>query len=148
MAATGGNCSIAIARPRGLHDRRMTAAGAVVNVISSAKLVPMALVAVYMASKAAVEGFTTSLAFELEALEVRVKLVEGYAPSTRFASSAALRATHLRVAHAGRCHDHRGQCRAGGMARGHRLHRPGQVPRGCRRGGAGRAEISHASTRL
>ena len=53
----------------------------VVNVTSSATLAPMPLVAVYTASKMAIEGFTASLAFELEAFDVRVKLVEpGYAP--------------------------------------------------------------------
>jgi NAD(P)-dependent dehydrogenase (short-subunit alcohol dehydrogenase family) len=40
----------------------------------------------------AIEGFTASLAFELEAFNVRVKLVEpGYAPTTRFTSNGAQR---------------------------------------------------------
>jgi NAD(P)-dependent dehydrogenase (short-subunit alcohol dehydrogenase family) len=66
--------------------------GTIVNVTSSATLAPMPLVAVYTASKAAVEAFTASLAFELEAFNVRVKLVEpGYAPTTRFASNGAAR---------------------------------------------------------
>jgi NAD(P)-dependent dehydrogenase (short-subunit alcohol dehydrogenase family) len=48
----------------------------------------MPLVAVYTASKAAIQAFTASLAFELEAFDVRVKLVEpGYCPSTRFTSN-------------------------------------------------------------
>ena len=60
----------------------------VVNVTSSATLAPMPLVAVYTASKMAIEGFTASLAFELQAFDVRVKLVEpGYGPSTRFTSN-------------------------------------------------------------
>lgn len=62
--------------------------GVIVNVTSSATLAPMPLVAVYTASKAAIEAFTASLAFELEAFDVRVKLVEpGYCPDTRFASN-------------------------------------------------------------
>ena len=53
---------------------------------------PMPLVALYTASKMAIEGFTASLAFELEDFGVRVKLVEpGYCPSTRFTSNGAPR---------------------------------------------------------
>lgn len=64
-------------------------AGVVVNVTSSVTLASMPLAAAYTASKAAIEGFTGSLAFELEAFGVRVKLVEpGYAPTTRFVSNA------------------------------------------------------------
>ncbi|WP_137919845.1 SDR family oxidoreductase [Hydrogenophaga sp. 2FB] len=66
--------------------------GVVVNVTSSATLAPMPLVAVYTASKMAVEGFTASLAFELQDFGVRVKLIEpGYAPSTRFTSNGSQR---------------------------------------------------------
>jgi NAD(P)-dependent dehydrogenase (short-subunit alcohol dehydrogenase family) len=39
-------------------------------------LAPFPLVAVYTASKTAIEGFTASLAHELQAFNVRVKLVE------------------------------------------------------------------------
>jgi NAD(P)-dependent dehydrogenase (short-subunit alcohol dehydrogenase family) len=40
----------------------------------------------------AIEGFTASLAFELEAFNVKVKLVEpGYGPSTRFTSNTGTR---------------------------------------------------------
>jgi NAD(P)-dependent dehydrogenase (short-subunit alcohol dehydrogenase family) len=71
---------------------RARKAGVVVNVTSSATLAPMPLVAVYTASKMAIEGFTASLAFELEAFNVRVKLVEpGYAPTTRFTSNGTPR---------------------------------------------------------
>jgi NAD(P)-dependent dehydrogenase (short-subunit alcohol dehydrogenase family) len=64
---------------------RARRSGVVVNVTSSVTLAPMPLVAVYAASKKAIEGFTTSLAFELEEFNVRVKLVEpGYCPNTRF----------------------------------------------------------------
>lgn len=60
-------------------------AGVIVNVTSSATLAPMPLVSVYTASKIAIEGFSASLAHELRAFNVTVKLVEpGYGPSTRF----------------------------------------------------------------
>lgn len=75
-----------------LPQMRARGAGTIVNVTSSATLAPMPLVAVYTASKTAIEGFTASLAFELEAFNVRVKLVQpGYAPSTRFTSNGSAR---------------------------------------------------------
>jgi NAD(P)-dependent dehydrogenase (short-subunit alcohol dehydrogenase family) len=75
-----------------LPQFRARRAGTVINVTSSATLAPMPLVAAYTASKTAVEGFTESLAFELEAFNVRVKLVEpGYAPTTRFTANGAQR---------------------------------------------------------
>ena len=67
---------------------RARRAGVIVNVTSSATLAPFPLVAAYTASKTAIEGFTESLALELGAFGVAVKLVEpGYAPSTRFAAN-------------------------------------------------------------
>ncbi|MFC5578233.1 SDR family NAD(P)-dependent oxidoreductase [Lysobacter niabensis] len=52
----------------------------------------MPLVAVYTASKTAIEGFTASLVFELETFNVGVKLVEpGYGPTTRFTSNTGSR---------------------------------------------------------
>lgn len=75
-----------------LPQLRARRSGVVVNVTSSATLARMPLAAAYTASKAAIEGFTGSLAFELEAFNVRVKLVEpGYAPTTRFASNGGKR---------------------------------------------------------
>jgi NAD(P)-dependent dehydrogenase (short-subunit alcohol dehydrogenase family) len=72
---------------------RALRSGVIVNVTSSATLAPMPLVAVYTASKMAIEGFTASLALELADLGVRVKLVEpGYAPSTNFTANAGSRA--------------------------------------------------------
>ena len=66
--------------------------GVVVNVTSSVTLAPMPLAAAYTASKAAIEGFTGSLALELEWFNVHVKLVEpGYAPTTQFASNGGSR---------------------------------------------------------
>jgi NAD(P)-dependent dehydrogenase (short-subunit alcohol dehydrogenase family) len=69
-----------------LPEFRARKSGTVVNVTSSATLAPFPLVAIYTASKTAIEGFTGSLAHELQAFGVRAKLVEpGYGPSTRFA---------------------------------------------------------------
>jgi NAD(P)-dependent dehydrogenase (short-subunit alcohol dehydrogenase family) len=75
-----------------LPQLRARRSGVVVNVTSSATLAPMPLVAVYTASKVAIEGFTASLAHELEAFDVRVKLVEpGYGPNTSFAKNTGSR---------------------------------------------------------
>jgi short-subunit dehydrogenase len=75
-----------------LPQFRARRSGVVVNVTSSATLAPMPLVAVYTASKMAIEGFTASLAHELGAFDVRAKLVEpGYAPTTRFTSNTGSR---------------------------------------------------------
>lgn len=75
---------------------RARRAGVIVNVTSSVTLAAMPLAAVYTASKTAIEGFTGSLAFELEAFNVRVKLVEpGYCPSTRFAENGGNRMAGL-----------------------------------------------------
>ncbi|RKH15475.1 SDR family oxidoreductase [Corallococcus sp. CA053C] len=71
---------------------RARKSGVIVNVTSSATLAPVPLLAVYTASKTAIEGFTASLAFELEAFNVRVKLVEpGYGPGTSFTRNGAAR---------------------------------------------------------
>lgn len=68
-----------------LPQFRTRESGVIVNVTSSATLASFPLVAAYTASKMAIEGFTGSLALELEAFNVQVKLIEpGYAPSTRF----------------------------------------------------------------
>lgn len=75
-----------------LPQFRARKSGVVVNVTSSATLAPMPLVAVYTASKTAIEGFTGSLAYELGAFNVRVKLVEpGYGPTTRFTQNTGTR---------------------------------------------------------
>lgn len=71
-----------------LPQFRARRSGVVVNVTSSATLAPMPLVAAYTASKAAIEGFTGSLAHEIQPFGISVKLVEpGYGPSTRFAQN-------------------------------------------------------------
>jgi NAD(P)-dependent dehydrogenase (short-subunit alcohol dehydrogenase family) len=68
---------------------RERGSGTIVNVTSSVGIAPMPLVAVYTASKYAVEGLSESLAYELGRFGVRVKLVEpGLAPSTSFAANS------------------------------------------------------------
>lgn len=75
-----------------LRQFRERRSGVVVNVTSSATLAPMPMVAIYTASKMAVEGFTASLAFELAPFNVTVKLVEpGYGPTTRFTTNGGAR---------------------------------------------------------
>jgi NAD(P)-dependent dehydrogenase (short-subunit alcohol dehydrogenase family) len=76
-----------------LPQFRARRGGVVVNVTSTVTMAPMPLVAVYTASKTAIEGFTASLALELEAFHVRAKLVEpGYGPTTSFTTNAGPRA--------------------------------------------------------
>lgn len=71
---------------------RRRRSGMVINVTSSATLAPFPLVAAYTASKTAIEGFTESLALELQPFDVRVRLVEpGYGPDTRFAANGGAR---------------------------------------------------------
>jgi len=66
--------------------------GTIINVTSSAGIAPMPLVAIYAASKCAVEGFTESLSYEMELVGIRMRLVEpGFAPSTNFGANGAPR---------------------------------------------------------
>ena len=75
-----------------LPQFRERRSGVVVNVTSSVTLARMPLVAVYTASKTAIEGFTASLALELEGFDVSMKLVEpGYGPTTNFTSNGRSR---------------------------------------------------------
>jgi NAD(P)-dependent dehydrogenase (short-subunit alcohol dehydrogenase family) len=79
-----------------LPQLRARKSGVIINVTSTVALASMPLVAVYTASKTAVEGFTASLALELAAFGVRVKLVEpGYCPNTRFAENGGERMNGL-----------------------------------------------------
>ncbi len=72
-----------------LPQMRQRRAGVVVNVTSSVTLKALPLLAVYTASKAAVNAFTESLALELAPFGVRAALVlPGRAPSTRFGENA------------------------------------------------------------
>lgn len=75
---------------------RARRSGVIVNVTSSVTLAPMPLVAVYTASKTAIQGFTASLAHELEEFGIRLKLVEpGYGPTTRFTQNGGERMAGL-----------------------------------------------------
>jgi NAD(P)-dependent dehydrogenase (short-subunit alcohol dehydrogenase family) len=75
-----------------LPAMRARGAGAIVNVTSSVTLARMPLAAAYSASKAAVDAFTASLAFELEPFGIRTKLVlPGYGPTTAFAANGGER---------------------------------------------------------
>ena len=79
-----------------LPQFRARRSGVIVNVTSSATLARMPLAAAYTASKAAIEGFTGSLAFELAYFNVQAKLVEpGYGPTTNFASNGGARMAGL-----------------------------------------------------
>ena len=138
-----------------LPQFRARRSGVVVNVTSSVTLAPMPLVAVYTASKMAIEGFTASLALELEAFDVRVKLVEpGYGPTTRFTSNGRTRMDGLipeaYAPFAQRVFAAFAQPAAvttrvrrgrGGVARRERCVRAAPIPGGCRRGGAGSVEM-------
>jgi NAD(P)-dependent dehydrogenase (short-subunit alcohol dehydrogenase family) len=74
-----------------LGQFRERRSGVVINVTSSATLAWFPLVAVYTASKTAVEGFTASLALELEPFDVRVKVVQpGYGPTTSFTRNGTI----------------------------------------------------------
>ena len=67
-------------------------AGVIVNVTSSTTLASFPLAGVYTASKTAIEGLSGSIAHELAAFGVRIKLVEpGYGPGTRFAANGGAR---------------------------------------------------------
>ena len=135
-----------------LPQFRARKSGLVINVTSSATLAPMPMVAVYTASKLAIEGFTASLAFELAAFNVGVKLVEpGYGPSTRFTENGGARMEglipqayapfaerDLRGAHADQRRDDRVRRRGSGLACRARCIRTAEISgrRGCRRLGA------------
>ena len=144
-----------------LPQFRARRSGVVVNVTSSVTLTPMPLAAVYTASKMAIEGFTASLALELEAFNVRVKLVEpGYGPTTRFTSNGiahgradsrgvrAFRAAHLRCICAAGCGDDRVRRGRGGVACRERCVWAAPISSGCRRGGAGSVEMNKRAARL
>jgi NAD(P)-dependent dehydrogenase (short-subunit alcohol dehydrogenase family) len=72
-----------------LPQMRERTAGVVINVTSSVTLKSLPLLAVYSASKSAVNAFTESLALELQQFNIRVNLVlPGRAPTTSFGANA------------------------------------------------------------
>ncbi len=74
-----------------LPKMRQQGGGVIVNVTSSVVLSPSPFAAAYTATKTAIEGFSRSLAKELVAFDIGVKLVEpGYAPTTRFGANTEL----------------------------------------------------------
>lgn len=75
-----------------LPQFRARRAGAIVNVSSSTTLLPLPLLSVYTASKAAVNAFTESVALELAEFGIRVSLVlPGRSPETPFSRNAQAR---------------------------------------------------------
>ena len=75
-----------------LPQFRARRGGAIVNVSSSTTLLPLPLLSVYTASKAAVNAFTESVALELAEFGIRVSLVlPGRSPETPFSRNAQAR---------------------------------------------------------
>jgi NAD(P)-dependent dehydrogenase (short-subunit alcohol dehydrogenase family) len=72
-----------------LPQFRERKSGVIVNVSSTVTLRSLLLLSVYTASKAAINAFTESLALELEAFNIRVRLVlPGRSSETRFGENA------------------------------------------------------------
>lgn len=71
---------------------RQRKAGVLVNVASMVGRLPLPLYSVYNASKFAVEGFTETLIYELEAFNIRIKLIEPGATDTHFFGRSSDRA--------------------------------------------------------
>jgi len=75
-----------------LPQFRARQSGTVINVTSTVTLKSLPLLAVYTASKAAVNAFTESLALELQPFNINVRLVlPGLAPTTDFGKNARSR---------------------------------------------------------
>ncbi|MGO4569299.1 SDR family oxidoreductase [Rhizobium sp. 2YAF20] len=75
-----------------LPQMRVRGSGVIVNVSSSVTIKPLPALSVYSASKAALNAFTESLAFEAALFGVRAKLVlPGSAPTTGFGKNAVAR---------------------------------------------------------
>ena len=86
---------MAVARAIIPHMRER-GSGTIVNVSSSVGIAPMPLVAVYTASKYAIEGYSEALAHELGTFGVRVKIVQpGFAPTTSFSAKSGGRRDDL-----------------------------------------------------
>ncbi len=72
-----------------LPQFRQRRSGVIVNVSSSTTLMPLPMLSMYTASKAAVNAFTESLALELQQFNIQVKLViPGRSPETTFSKNA------------------------------------------------------------
>jgi len=72
-----------------LPQFRTRRTGVIVNVSSSVTLRPLPMLAAYSASKAAMNAFSESLALELRAFNVRVRIVlPGRSPETAFGENA------------------------------------------------------------
>ncbi|MCB1391081.1 MAG: SDR family oxidoreductase [Rhodobacteraceae bacterium] len=72
-----------------LPGMRARGTGVIVNVTSSVTLMPLPLLSVYTASKAAINALTGSVAHELKDLGIRTHVVlPGRAPGTSFSASA------------------------------------------------------------
>jgi NAD(P)-dependent dehydrogenase (short-subunit alcohol dehydrogenase family) len=70
--------------------------GVIINLTSSAGIGPMPMVAVYTASKSAIEGFTESLSYELNQFNIKARIVEpGLAPTTNFGQNTGPRMAGL-----------------------------------------------------
>lgn len=75
-----------------LPQMRERGAGTIVNVTSSVTLAPLPLLAIYTASKAAVNALTDSMAIELRSFGIRVRtILPGRAPDTAFSVNAGPR---------------------------------------------------------
>lgn len=86
---------MAVARAIIPHMRER-GSGTIVNVTSSVGIAPMPLVAVYTASKYAIEGYSEALAHELGTFGIHVKIVQpGLAPTTSFAAKSGGRRDDL-----------------------------------------------------
>ncbi|HGY3897646.1 TPA: SDR family oxidoreductase [Klebsiella aerogenes] len=84
-----------------LPQFRQRRAGVIVNVTSAVTIRPLPLLAVYTASKAAVNAFTESLALELKPFNIRVGLIlPGRSPTTRFGENAQRTMGHIPEAYA------------------------------------------------
>ncbi len=75
-----------------LPQFRERRSGVIINVTSSVTLLPLPLLCIYTASKAAVNAFSEVLALELEQFGIRVRVVlPGRAPATAFGGTARSR---------------------------------------------------------
>ena len=135
---------------------RARKSGVVINVTSSVTFAPMPLVSVYTASKTAIEGFTGSLAHELQALQrsrqagrarlrpddtVHAKLGDSYRGRHPGAVHGVCDTRARGIRETGRGDDREGRCRDR-LARCKRCLRAASLPGRAGRSGAGRAQVT------